>query len=366
MRRRIAVVTGTRAEYGLLRTCMRAIEAHPRLELQTLVTGMHLLRKFGTTVRDIEADGFAIDARVRMQKGDDSPDDQALGLARGVRGIARALEELGSDVVLVLGDRIEALAGASAALTTGRVLAHVHGGDMAQGDFDDRIRHAITQMAQVHFAASSRAAQRIRRMRVTPSRISVVGAPGLDEIVAMARKAKSQGRRSGKAVVVYHAFGRRPAAERRVMARMLRAVERAGLSPILVYPNSDRGHGGVIGAIENYRTRHPAVDVFRSLPRELYLKLLITADLMIGNSSSGVIEAPAAGTPSVNVGQRQRGRQPGGSSVIECDESAASIASAIARALRKRPIIGRPDVYGNGSAGRKIATGLAGIDLGKR
>ena len=163
-RRRVAVITGTRAEYGVLRSVMSTIADEPRLQLQTVVTGIHLLREFGHTVDTITRDGWRIDARVKMQEGSDEPLDQAVGLSRGVAGIARFLERARTDIVLVLGDRIEALAGALAAVTTGRVLAHIHGGDVAPGDFDDSQRHAITKLAHLHLAATRRSARRIIRM----------------------------------------------------------------------------------------------------------------------------------------------------------------------------------------------------------
>ncbi|MGB0715641.1 MAG: UDP-N-acetylglucosamine 2-epimerase [Phycisphaerae bacterium] len=361
-KRRVAVVTGTRAEYGLLETCMRAIDAHPSLHLLTFATGMHLLRRFGHTVRDIQADGFSIDARVRMQRGDDSPTDQAEGLSRGVAGLAKAYEAHGVDVVLVLGDRIEALAATTAALTTGRPVAHLHGGDVAQGDFDERIRCAISQIATLHLPASKAAAKRLRSMGIDPGAIEIVGAPGLDRLIQLAAAHRST-KRSSKALVVYHAFGRSPEREGRMLTRIVRAVRQHGLQPHVIYPNTDRGHSGVIAAIESLSKRMPELTVYRSLPRDSYLKLLVEADVMIGNSSSGVIEAPAAGTPSINVGLRQAGREAGGASLLGCGESAAEIDAALAQALSRRRSIGRRRVYGDGRAGERVASVLSTFAL---
>ncbi len=368
-KRRIAVITGTRAEYGLLVSTMRAIRANPRLELQLVVTGMHLLRKFGHTVDDIIADGWRVDARVPMQSGSDRPLDQATGLARGVAGIARFLHAAHSDVVVVLGDRIEALAGALAAVTTGRWLAHIHGGDVAPGDFDDSLRHAITKLAHVHFAATSDAARRIVRMGEDPARVHVVGAPGLDRLrELMDRTARRGSPRSALrclpfepaepyALILYHAWGRPSAVEERTMSAILTACQSAGLARIILYPNTDRGHTGVLRAIDRHRrrSRPGQVRVFRSLPRDQYLQLLIAARLLVGNSSSGIIEAPLAGTPSVNVGGRQAGRLVAGPSVIQTPESPTAIRKAIRAALRMPVKAGRKTVYGDGFAGRRIA-----------
>ncbi|MFQ5413650.1 MAG: UDP-N-acetylglucosamine 2-epimerase [Phycisphaerae bacterium] len=367
--RRIAVVTGTRAEYGLLRSTIAAIRDHPALRLQVVVTGMHLLRKFGHTVDDIRRDGWPIDARVRMQAGDDDPVDQAAGLARGVAGIARFCVAARTDVVLVLGDRIEAMAGALAAVTTGRLLAHIHGGDIAPGDFDDSLRDAITKLAHVHLAATPAAARRLVRMGEPPDRVHVVGAPGLDDIVALrARRPRGAPRRSGTALVLQHPTGRPATRERRTMGAILRAVQAVGLSRIVIYPNTDRGHKGVIDAIKSHRSRSSESDVIvvPSLGRTAYVQRLIDADVLVGNSSSGIIEAPAAGTPVVNVGLRQAGRERGGAAILDADESYTSIVAALRAALRQRPISRRARAYGTGGAAGRIVQVLAAVPLTER
>lgn len=414
LKRRIAVVTGTRAEYGLLLSTLRALAADPRLTLQLVVTGMHLLRQFGHTVDDIRRDGWRIGARVPMQTGSDGKLDQAEGLARGVAGIARFLETAKTDLVVVLGDRIEAMAGALAAVTTGRILAHIHGGDVAQGDFDDSLRHAITKLAHVHFAATRDAARRIVRLGESPDRVYVVGAVGLDRLRELLAERTSVGcpGRVGRneqhkwsaagagipptagarilsrmpthgnpfplcahtvaavsradrrtALVVYHAWGRPASVEARTMDAVLRAVASAGLRRLVLYPNSDRGHTGVLQAIERHGCAYgpDEMRVVRSLPRDDYLRALIHADVLVGNSSSGIIEAPLAGTPSVNVGPRQAGRQPGGPSVVQAGDTYAAIRAGVLAALRKRPPPCRRTVYGDGHAGQRIARILAAL-----
>ena len=365
--RRVAVITGTRAEYGVLQSTMQAVAGDPRLELQVVVTGMHLLREFGHTVDDIVRDGWHIGARVRMQAGRDGALDQAEGLARGIAGISRFFEAAKTDLVVVLGDRIEAMAGALAAVTTGRILAHIHGGDVAPGDFDDSLRHAITKLAHVHLAATRDAARRIIRMGESPNRVHVVGAPGLDRLRELLRSGRPpcRPRCSGRAfaLVVYHAWGRSPEIECRTMTAILRAVESAGLRRVILYPNTDRGHRGVLRAIEQHRrrARPDEVQICRSLPRDDYLHALLDAAVLIGNSSSGIIEAPLAGTPSINVGARQAGRLPGGPSVRQCSESPAALRAALRHALHKRPRSGGRSVYGDGRAGQHIARLLADL-----
>ncbi len=374
-KRRVAVVTGTRAEYGLLRSTIAALRQHPRTELLLVVTGMHLLRAFGRTVRQIVADGFPIAARVPMQRGDDSPDDQGFGLARGVAGLTRFMNRARPDIVLVLGDRIEALAAALAATATGRILAHLHGGDVAPGDFDGPVRDAITKLAHLHLPATRAAATRIRRMGEKASRIRVVGPPGLDEIretrarLAANRHVRNRGDAPRSALVVQHAYGRAAPIERAVATAVLEEVAAAGLRRVVILPNSDRGNAGVRAAIRSHRRANPGeVDVFESLPRGEYLQRLAGASLLIGNSSSGLLEAPAIGTPSVNVGARQRGRDAYGTGVFHCDESPRAIRNALCRALRSRAGTGRGDRARRaspprGGVGRRVAEILSNIAI---
>lgn len=364
-KRRICVVTGTRAEYGLLRSTMAAVRDHPRLELQLAVTGMHLLRRFGMTADDVLRDGWTIDARVQMQKGDDSAADQALGLSRGVAGLARFFAKSKPDVVVVLGDRVEALAGALAGATTGRLVAHIHGGDIAPGDFDNSIRDAITKLTHVHFAATRTAARRILSLGEDSHRVHVVGAPGLDELLPFVRAARKNRERHRYALILQHPCGRSAAVERKTMSAILRAVQATGLQQTILYPNSDRGHSGILQAIHSHHrsSRDGSVRVIPSLPREEYLRQLSAADVLVGNSSSGIIEAATAGTPAVNVGDRQAGRERSGRHVFEARESVVSVRAAIRRALRSRPDPGKPTAYGTGKAGQLIVKNLSTVRL---
>lgn len=367
-RRRIAVVTGTRADYGLLRSTMEAIDRHANLSLDVVAAGMHLLPKFGRTVDEIVRDGWRVAARVRMQRGDDGALDQAEGLGRGVAGIARFLEKAQTNIVVVLGDRVEAIAGALAAVTTGRFVAHVHGGDRAPGDFDEGIRFAITKLAHLHLPATRGAARRIIRAGEDPGRVHWVGAPGLDRLTQLLHGADRPNARCGRAIVLHHPCGRSALREHRVMRTLLKAVAQEGLTRTIIYPNSDRGHTGIIEAIESHRrlAAKGSVEVVRSLDRDTYLRLLISSDLLVGNSSSGIIEAASAGTPVVNVGSRQEGRERSGRAVLDADETGESIRRTIRQALRRRPIIGRSTVYGDGCAGQRIARLLAGTPLTDR
>jgi GDP/UDP-N,N'-diacetylbacillosamine 2-epimerase (hydrolysing) len=370
-RRTIAVVTGSRAEYGILRTVLRAIDAHPRLRLRLIATGMHLLPRFGYTVRQIRRDGWTIDAAVRMQGEQDDPDHQAIGLGRGIRGLAQAFSELDPQFVVMLGDRIEAFAGASAATISRRLVAHIHGGDVATGDVDDSLRHAITKLAHVHFPASKRAAQRIRRLGEDAFRIHMVGAPGLDEVRDILESDRDTfnpldyAAHAEFALVAQHPCTRNAAREKRIATAILRAVRAQGLSAVVLYPNSDPGHTGIVQAIQRAERRSD-VRIYRSLPRDVYLRLLRHAKVLVGNSSSGIVESAFLGTPSVNIGQRQEGRERAARCVLDAAENTTDIERALGQALRLRPRAGRWTVYGDGRAGRRIAEVLADIDLNRR
>lgn len=370
--RRVAVVTGTRAEYGLLQSTMKALQEHKNVALQLVVTGSHLLPKFGHTIDEIIADGWRIDARVTMQRGDDDPLDQAEALARGVAGIARFLHERQSDVVVVLGDRIEAMAGALAAVTTGRHLAHIHGGDLATGDIDDTLRHSITKLAHLHFPATRDAARRIIRMGEDPKRVHVVGAPGLDRLRELldhrwtpCTTARNDIRR---ALIIQHPCGRSRDKERAVMNSILNAVRAEEFHATCLYPNTDRGHQGIIEAIVTYaeKTSNGEFRVVPSLPRDDFLMALHEADVLVGNSSSGIIEAASAGTPAVNIGPRQTGRQVSSTSVIHCGESLDAIRVALRNARKKKISKSHSNAYGDGRAGGRIAATLARIPLNEK
>lgn len=365
------MITGTRAEFGLLAPVLRALAARPRLDPRLIVTGMHLLPKFGRTIDHIRAAGWRVDAVVPMQTGRDDASAEPQALAKGIAGIARALERLDCEIVLVLGDRIEAFAGACAATCGRRVLAHIHGGDRGTGDIDDLLRNAITRLAHVHFVASRDAVRRLRRMGEQAFRIHRVGAPGLDEIRPLRAPGSScrdraQGRADLRrllgevadgayAVVSQHPSTRDNRREAATMESVLAGVEANGLRGVIIYPNSDPGHDGIIRAIRR-RAGRTAWRTFRSLPREDYLRVALGAAVMVGNSSSGIIESASLGINAVNVGPRQAGRLHCGPSVIDCGESTAEIRRAIRKALaRRRPRPGR-SVYGDGRAGERIAT----------
>lgn len=377
-RKRICVLTGTRAEYGLLRSLMRAVEAHPRLELQTLVTGTHLVKDFGHSVDQIRRDGFRISTRIPMYRSAaDLRKDLPGALARLVDGAGRWMLDHRSDWIVVLGDRVEALGGALAGLTANIPVAHLHGGELAQGDMDDRIRFAISALATLHFVATAEARRRLIRTGEPPDRIHVVGAMALDELVGARRRFEADPagrsdfwRRRGlpadgpHVLVVYHPCGFGSDREHRHMKTILQILRpRTGL---IVGCNNDPGHSGVRRATREFldglgpeaRVRWQFVE---NLNRDDFLRALWAADALVGNSSSGILEANALGTTVVNIGPRQAGRQRNGNAVFDCAYSAAAIRSALAQAAafgRTHKIRSRR-AFGTGRAGEKIAAVLS-------
>lgn len=372
-RLRVAVVSGTRAEFGLLEPVLREIKKRRGFDLKLIVTGMHLLRRFGRTIDQIREAGWSVDAAVRMQTGQDNAADEAMAVGRGISGIARGLERLNCDIVVVLGDRIEAFAGACAAAVGRRVVAHIHGGDRAAGDVDESLRNAISRLAHVHLVASKDAGDRLRRMGEEPRRIHRVGAPGLDDIRLLRlaeRKSRTRTDRwmannlgplaeSPYAVLIQHPCGQKASQEAAGTRNIVTAVELCGLNGVAIYPNSDPGHQGIIQVLEKLPTDRWRV--FSSLVRGDYLRLLSRAAVLVGNSSSGIIESASIGVNAINIGPRQEGRLRCGPNVLDSGPSTLAIARAIRQVHKQpRPRPGR-SVYGDGRAAERIAKVLEGL-----
>jgi UDP-hydrolysing UDP-N-acetyl-D-glucosamine 2-epimerase len=343
----IAVVTGSRAEFGLLEPVLHAIRAERTLRLRVVAAGAHLA---AGTWRDIEAAGFTIAARVPMQRrGESGRDADMAALGRGVSGFARLWARWKPDVVLLLGDRIEPLAAAAAASVGGIRVAHVHGGDRAEGVADDAMRHAISKLAHLHFPATVASRARLIRMGEDPAVIFQVGSPAVD---GLGRVEPACG--GPELIVMQHPLGAADDQERTWMAATLRAT--AGYPRLVMAPNADPGSAGIRAALRAARV--PAVE---HLPRERFLALLAGARALVGNSSAGLIEAAALRVPAVNIGPRQAGRETAGN-VVACGYGAAAVKAALRRALQlKRAGLRQP--YGGGHAGERMARVLAGIDL---
>lgn len=359
----IAVFTGTRAEFGLLKPVMQAIDAHPKLKLKVLVGGLHLVQN---TECDITDAGFTIDGQIPMQRpGESGRISDSIALGMGIIGFGAVISRVRPDVVLVLGDRIEAMAGAAAASVGGLHVAHIHGGDRAEGVADEAMRHAITKLSHIHFPASAQSARRIIRMGEPKELVFNVGSPAIDALTTMPGADDMVLANCGfspdepYAMVLQHPVGLSVTEEARHMRATLKALGQ--MSSLVVMPNQDPGCEGIRDAINRSK-----VKVVEHLKREQFIALLKRAAVLVGNSSAGLIEAAAVrdgGVPVVNIGPRQNGREKPGN-VIDCEYGVESVAAAIKQAMSKPPKC-RKHPYGDGHAGKQIANILARLDLSK-
>ncbi|UWU90650.1 UDP-N-acetylglucosamine 2-epimerase [Bradyrhizobium sp. CB1015] len=372
-RRRIAVVTGSRADYGLLRGILTRLKAADDLALSVIACGMHLVPRFGETWRAIEADGFPIAAKIDLALDDDRAETIARGTGIGVTGFAEALPKLAPDILVVLGDRYEVLAAAVAATLLNIPIAHIHGGEITAGAFDDAIRHAITKMACLHFVAAEPYRQRVIQMGEQPDLVFNVGAPGLDLADSAAPLTRAE-LFAGLGIagperfllVTLHPTTAQPEADAANVAALLGALaEVEDRSFIFTGVNADPGYRAIDDAIRAFvAVRGDRAHLFTSLGSERYWAALRLADAVVGNSSSGILEAPAVGVPTINIGDRQKGRLRA-ASIIDCPADSATILASLMRIFegRFRPDPEPPPPYGRGGASEAIAGTLRKIDL---
>jgi UDP-N-acetylglucosamine 2-epimerase (non-hydrolysing)/GDP/UDP-N,N'-diacetylbacillosamine 2-epimerase (hydrolysing) len=361
-KRRVCFVTGTRAEFGLMQSTLRAIRLHPSLQLQLIVTGMHLDRSRGLSIDEIRRGGWKIDRIVKWRQFG-TPHESASQTGKAICGIAGAFAELDPQIVLVVGDRVEAFAAASAAQISGVVVAHVHGGDRAAGQVDDSLRHAITKLAHLHLPATRESAKRIARMGEQRWRIRRVGSPGLDDVRAAT---PTRARANPFVLFVLHPVATSELLEYRRARTVLRAVSSLGVDIVAVYPNNDPGAGGIARSLDAVADG-PSVKVLRNVPRPEFLALMRDALAMVGNSSSGIIEAASFGTPVIDVGPRQLGRERS-KNVRNVPYDEKLIRAVLAKIWNS----GKPlrstarNVYGGTGAGEKIAGVLSTFPLDDR
>lgn len=359
--RRVAYVSGTRADFGLMRAALAAIHATPGLELGIIVTGMHLSPKYGTTVADIEGAGLPIVGRVPV----DLAASTALSVARSLgvmtTGIADALAAWRADVVLLLGDRGEMLAAATAAVYLGLPAVHLHGGERS-GTVDEPVRHAVSKLATFHLVATEESRGRLMRMGEADERIAVVGAPGLDDILAAPRADRrslcvARGLDPGRpvALAVYHPVQHVAGEGADAVRDLVDACRARGLQVLALRPNSDEGSDD-IRVVLDALAADPDTRVFTHLGRGEFVSWMAEAEVMVGNSSAGIIEAASFGTPVVNVGVRQRLRERN-ACVIDCGTSRGSIDAALAAALQ-RGRLPPANVYGDGHTAARVAAFL--------
>lgn len=376
-KRKIAVLTGARAEYGLLRPVMLQIIQCDDLKLLTLVTGSHLNKNSGYTFKDIILDGFVIDDKISMYPNKDLFDgDIPLFLSEGLKGITRALNRLRPDILLILGDRGEALMAAIAATYLNIPIAHIHGGDQCTGaDIDDNIRHAITKLAHIHFPATRKSAERIMGMGEEKWRIHTVGAPGLDSILndkcpPAIKIAAMLDLDLNKEIILLlqHAVSSETKEVERQIEETMKAIVGLKFQTVVLYPNIDPGNISIIKVIKKYN-KFPFIKTRASLPHNIFLGLMRLSSVMVGNSSSAIIEAPSFKLPVVNIGIRQMNRERS-NNIIDVGHNRAEIKRAVLKAIKdkkfRRRILKCKNPYGDGKASIRIINELRNIRLDKR
>ena len=372
--RKVAVVTGTRAEYGVLVPLLRAIDRSRALRLSLVATSMHLSKDFGHTVEDIGRDGFRVDRTVPTLSRDDSAAAMARSIGRCMEGMAEAFEATSPDMVVVTGDRGEMLAAALAGMYMNVPVAHVHGGDVS-GSIDDSIRHAITKVAHVHLVATRGHGRRVLRMGEEPWRVHRVGTLAIDSLRMARRVPDGELERSygvdlsrPLAIMIQHPVTTDAARAGDQARATLDALEELDLQTVVVYPNADSGGRRIIKAIEE-RAGNPLFRIHRSIPHEGFANLMRIASVMVGNSSAGLIEAPFFRLPVVNVGTRQDGRERA-RNVIDSGYGRREIVAALRRALHdarfRSSLRGLRNPHGEGDTSQRIVRVLRTVRIDRR
>ena len=373
-RRRIAVLSTSRADYGHLFWVLKALQADPRIDLRVLATGAHLSPQFGHTVDRFAADGFPLESRIEALLDSSSDVGMAKTIGVALLGLADELARLRPDLLLLIADRYEMLAPAAAALALRIPIAHIEGGEISEGAIDDAVRQALTKLSHLHFVPTEQARRRVLAMGEEAWRVHCVGAPSLDHL----RRSALPSREALAArlafdldtpplVVAYHPVTllRDPAGE---VDAVFAALERVEGPVLFCFPNADAGYAEVLARARRYCAARCDARLYVNLEHLDYWALLREAAALVGNSSSGIMETPSLRLPCVNIGLRQRGRERA-ANIIDAPADAEAILAAIARARDpafRAGLDGLVNPYGDGRAGAAIAAELARVELGPR
>jgi GDP/UDP-N,N'-diacetylbacillosamine 2-epimerase (hydrolysing) len=369
---RVAVVTVGRSDYGLYFPVLKILQNDREIELKLIVAAGHLDPKYGSTVHEIERDGFPIAARVPMKMQGDSREDVAMAIGVGVQEFTSAYHQTQPDVVVLLGDRSEMIAAAIAALPSRIPIAHIHGGELTYGAIDDAIRHAITKLSHIHFAATTEYAQRIRQMGEEPWRVHVTGSPAIDSIRAFEPIPKIELDNefaldlSSTLLITYHPVTLEYS-DRDSLSNLLAAVSESGYSVLFTYPNADSHNTEIIERVRDFVSNRQNTKFVTNLGHRKYHSVQRYVAAMVGNSSSGIIEAGTFQLPVVNIGTRQEGRIRG-AHVIDVDESRGAISRGIKTAMStafRQSLAGTENPYGNGRSAERIVSLLKSMPRGR-
>ena len=373
--RNIGVVTTSRADYGIYLPVLRRIQDDPTLSLNILVSGMHLLPEFGSTVNNIEADGFDISDRVEISLSSDTPEGVAEAMGHGVIGFAKSFARSKPDILLVLGDRYEMYSAAAAALPFNIPVAHIHGGESSEGAIDESIRHAITKMSHLHFVSTTVYGQRVVQMGEEPWRVVISGAPSLDNIKTLDLLSKTELEQAfdldlskPTLLVTYHPVTLQYENTEHHTREILSSLSEVDFNIVLTYPNADTHGKVIIELINRFVEQQENAWVVANLGTQAYFSLMSHVAAMVGNSSSGIIEAASFQLPVVNIGARQLGRIRSGN-VIDVNHDKNSILTGIAKATTTEfhhEIETLPNCYGDGGASERIVKKLNAVPLDRK
>ena len=373
MTRKICAITGSRAEFGLLLWVMKGIKEDPELTLQIIATGMHLSPEFGLTYREIENEGFHINRKVEMLTSSDTAVGVTKSMGLGLIGFADALNELQPDLIVVLGDRFEIFAAVSAALIARVPVAHMHGGETTEGAFDEALRHSISKMSQLHFVAAETYRQRVIQLGEHPNRVFLVGGLGIDSInnfklLERAELEASLDFKLGKKnlLITFHPSTLEASTASEQMTELLSVLSSLSeIQLIFTLPNADTGGRALISILEEFVATHPNARAYGSLGQYRYLSCIKHVDAVVGNSSSGLTEAPSFKKGTINIGDRQRGRLQA-DSVINCLPTCKSIKAGLEKLYSKEfqeTLKQVKNPYGDGGAASNVINILKNFEL---
>ena len=375
MKRKITVTTGSRSEYGILRPVLKEICKSKKLKLFLIVTATHLSKKHGMTINEIKKDGFKISATLDMIPKGNTGYHMSQALGNGINGFSNIFNRYKPDINLVLGDRDEMLASAIAAYHMNIPNAHIHGGDKSMGGIDEYNRHAITKISNIHFAATQKSKERIIKMGEDPKNVYVTGSPSIDEILLDKITAKKDFEKkygikfSGSEIIlVQHPVTTESKSSKKQIQNTLKAIVKVKEITIAIAPNSDAGNQEIFNSLKSYSKKYPFIKLYYSIPRNDFLSMLKNSGVLVGNSSSGMIEGSYFNTPVVNIGIRQKDRERGNNIIDVENGETESIYRCILKALKmkKQSLKKFNRIYGNGKASLKIVKHLEKIQLSKQ
>ena len=376
-KRLILAVTGIRSDYDILSSVLHEIKNHPELKLQVVATGAHLSEDFGLTVNEIQKDGFEIVDRIENLLNSDSASSRVKGLSIQLQGLTQTIARVKPDLLLVLGDREESITTALVGAYTNIPVAHIGGGDRAIGNVDDQVRHAVTKLSHLHFVTNKESEERVLKLGEQPFRVHNVGNPGLDRFRTTPKLTISELSKRLKIdlipgepflIMIQHVISSEIDQAYEQVKESLEAIKEIGVPTILVHPNSDAGSQQIVKAIQEYENL-PFIHIAKNVPRLEFINLMRNASCLLGNSSSGILEAPFLKLPVINVGNRQRGRLHS-ENVQFVNHSKNEIVIAVKRAIFdddfRRRMLNTSNPYGDGFSSSRIARTLAKVDLNEK